>query len=501
MKKFYTRNISAIFFCLLASFSSRAQLTVDSTFSPTLLVTTLLGGGITASNITYTGDTFHASGFFNEPSNAFGVTNGIMLTTGSVSNAPGPNNSDMAQYDNLLPGDPLLNLYTDTTLGTYDACVLEFDFTSISDSIEFNYVFASEEYNEYVFQGFNDVFGFFISGPGIVGQQNIALVPGTNTPCSIDSINNGYTMVGQASTGPCTNCQYYVDNFMGTVMQYDGYTTVLTARAGVIPCETYHIKLAIEDVSDGVYDSGVFLQGGSFKSSGIFQVIYNGGDAPGSLPLCPGTCATLTAPFMYSYNWNTGDTTQTISACTPGIYYVSTTNGACSATSSSVNVVAVTGPPAVTISNAFHVLSSSITDTSYSYQWYLGGIPFPGAASSTFPLTVSGCYHLVITDVNGCTSVSDTICDMNVGVEELSLQQMISVRPNPSAGTFTIQAAANTGSGEIFLADLSGKIVYSKKWNANTTAQKVDAADFAKGIYFLQLKTDLGVYTQRLVLE
>lgn len=486
--------------CLSMATTTRAQLTVDSTFSPTLMVQTLLGAGISASNISYTGDTVHASGFFSEPGGAFGVTSGIMLTSGSVSNAPGPNNSDMSGIDNLLPGDALLDQYTQTTLGTNDATVLEFDFTSVSDSVEFSYVFGSEEYNEFVFQGFNDVFGFFISGPGIVGQQNIALVPGTTTPCSIDSINNGYTLVGQASSGPCMNCQYYVDNFQGTVMQYDGYTTVLTARAGVIPCETYHIKLAIQDVSDGAYDSGVFLQGGSFKSSGIFQVYYNGGDAPGTLPLCPGTCATLTAPYMYNYNWNTGDTTQTIQACSPGVYYVSTTNGTCTATSSSVNAVAVSGPPAVTISNNFHVLSSSVTDTSYSYQWYLGAIPFPGATSSSHALTVNGCYHLIITDANGCTSISDTICDLNVGLEEYQAMQFTLV-PNPSRGIFTLSAPVDIVDGNIMISDISGKIVFNDAWTDNRKSKLVEVTNLSKGIYFLQFKSEKYIHTQRLVIE
>jgi len=491
------RSFPALF--LICSISSQAQLTVDSTFSPTLMVQALLGGGITVANITYTGDTIHASGFFNEPGGAFGITNGIMLTSGTLSNVPGPNNLDDASQDNLQAGDLLLDQYT--TGFTQDATILEFDFTPVSDSVEFNYVFASEEYNEFVDQGFNDVFGFFISGPGIVGQKDIALVPGTNTPCSIDSINNGYTITGQASAGPCTNCQYYVDNFMGTVMQYDGYTTVLTARAGVIPCETYHLKLAIADVTDGVYDSGVFLEGGSFKSTGIFQVAYNGGDAPGTLHLCPGTCATLTAPYMYNYNWNTGDTNQSIVVCAPGLFYVSTTNGACTATSASVNVIAGAAAPAVTISNALDVLTASIIDTvNYSYQWYQDGILYAGATSPSLTLTVNGCYYLQLTNLDGCSSLSDTICDQSVGMVENSALHF-SVRPNPSNGTFTIEGSGQSGNGDLQVMDLSGRIVYAEKWTGNSSARKIEATHLTEGIYFLQLKTERGVYTQRIVIQ
>src|SRR6188472_2314303 len=112
MNKFYKLFTTTIVLFLFCTFNSSAQLTVDSTFSPTLLVQTLLGGGISTSNITYTGDTIHASGFFDEPSDSFGITTGIMLTSGSVASAPGPNILYSTGIDNLLPGDQLLNQYT-----------------------------------------------------------------------------------------------------------------------------------------------------------------------------------------------------------------------------------------------------------------------------------------------------------------------------------------------------------------------------------------------------
>src|SRR6188768_1707401 len=104
MNKFYKLFTTTTVLFLFCTFNLSAQLTVDSTFSPTLMVQTLLGGGITTSNITYTGDTVNASGFFSEPSNAFGIVSGIMLTSGTVSIAPGPNNVDDATQDDFLPG-------------------------------------------------------------------------------------------------------------------------------------------------------------------------------------------------------------------------------------------------------------------------------------------------------------------------------------------------------------------------------------------------------------
>ena len=141
---------------------------------------------------------------------------------------------------------------------TFDAVVLEFDFIPQGDTVEFQYIFASEEYPEFVFS-FNDVFAFFISGPGISGGvQNLALVPGTSDPVSINTINSStnsalYTPNGTGSVG---ESQYTNPK----VVQFDGFTVPLTAISKVTPCKTYHLKIAIADVADGSYDSGVFLK-------------------------------------------------------------------------------------------------------------------------------------------------------------------------------------------------------------------------------------------------
>jgi uncharacterized protein YjdB len=190
-----------------------------------------------------------------------GMESGFILTTGVVGNAKGPNISSSTSMDISLPGSSLLSSLTGGGDG-YDASVVSFDIVSNTNTITFQYVFASEEYNEYVNAGFNDVFGFFITGPGITGSQNIAVLPNTTTPVNIDNINTGL------------NSQYYRDNETQQVadpirfanIEYDGLTVVLTATATVVPGSTYTITLAIEDVGDGIYDSGVFIKGGSITS-------------------------------------------------------------------------------------------------------------------------------------------------------------------------------------------------------------------------------------------
>ncbi|MBI35079.1 MAG: hypothetical protein CMP67_06920 [Flavobacteriales bacterium] len=263
------------FIMLFVSCALNAQLTTDNSLPPVDLVQNILAGkGVTVSNVTYVGEA-KAIGQFDGSQSNIGISDGIILSTGTVldnvgstqKNGPvGPNNKAGATTNWGAPGDSDLdNLIGETT---FDAAILEFDFIPQGDTVEFSYVFASEEYPEFVFS-FNDVFAFFISGPGISGVQNLAVVPGTSNPVSINEINAS------------TNSSLFVANGDGTsppqvtdpkVTNFDGFTVPLTAISKVTPCQTYHLKIAIADVVDGSFDSGVFLKGGSLSSSPQFEV-------------------------------------------------------------------------------------------------------------------------------------------------------------------------------------------------------------------------------------
>jgi len=287
-----------IFFVLLLTYGGAfAQLNVGNTMTPQQLVQNILvGGGATVSNVSFSGSALEIGDFSNGATTNIGLNSGILLCTGNTINAIGPNNAagkgtnvgggGYSLLANLIPGYSI-----------YDAAVLEFDFVPLSDTIKFEYVFASEEYPEYVNSNFNDVFGFFISGANPSGgnyvDKNIAIIPGTTLPVSIDNVNNGTT-----NSGPCTNCAYYVNNTNGTTIQYDAFTTVLTSWALVTPCLTYHIKIAIGDAGDHIYDSGVFLKAGSFRS-GEDVVQTNtliGASAPNAVEGCNDAIVNFTLP-------------------------------------------------------------------------------------------------------------------------------------------------------------------------------------------------------------
>ena len=238
--------------------------------TPADMVESLIGPGVYYDNVTFQGADIARGIFSNGNSTNIGIETGVFLTSGSGYIIPGPNTSSSAGANNGLPGHPLLNSLTTAT--TYDASVLEFDFIPLNDTVKCRFVFGSEEYNEWVFSTFNDVFGFFVNGPkpdsGQYIDYNIALVPGTNIPITINNVNNGYAPPGVVPTGPCTNCEYYLDNTGGLTIQYDGFTTVITLWVLVIPDETYHFAVALADVGDHIYDSGVLIEGTSFKSLG-----------------------------------------------------------------------------------------------------------------------------------------------------------------------------------------------------------------------------------------
>lgn len=280
MKYLYLPLLLLLF---LASQGS-AQLVCDPNPTPEQVVqNVLLGAGVEAFNITFSGNADQV-GTFDCTNCGIGLESGVILATGSVGVAQGPNNSGSATIGggNYGANDPDLDLLS--TFNTNDAAILEFDFIPTGDSISFQYSFGSEEYNEYVCGSVNDAFGFFLSGPGINGPYqnnaiNLAQVPNTNIPVTINTVNNG-SVGAYGWDGNCSqvspqwnqNTEFYVDNELNgspITVQFDGFTVILTASAEVQCGQTYHIKIAIADAGDTAFDSGVFLKESSFSSPQI----------------------------------------------------------------------------------------------------------------------------------------------------------------------------------------------------------------------------------------
>src|SRR3989441_6074077 len=230
--------------------------------TPTSLAQSLAGAGVTISNVTYAGTT-KSSGQFQGGTTIIGFDSGVILSSGFATDVIGPNKSDSTSK--VLGTGSDADLTALSGFPTFDKTVLEFDLVPQASTLTFQYVFASEEYNEFANTQFNDVFAFFVNG------TNCATVPGTvpPKPVSINTINGG----NQLGVNP-KNPALYRNNDLsdGPALidtEADGLTVVLTCATAVNAGVTNHIKLAIADASDPVLDSYVFLKAGSFVSSNI----------------------------------------------------------------------------------------------------------------------------------------------------------------------------------------------------------------------------------------
>ena len=277
--------VKLLFTVLFITSTLNAQITTDcnAPYNTATALVNLLVDGVPFSNATLTGFDC-AAGYFNGANSNVDMNAGIAMCTGGI--------------DLLVPGgfantqgtgsDPdlvtQLQLVNSASTNVNNVIVLEFDFEPNSSQIAFQYVFGSEEYPGFTCSNFNDIFGFFVSGPGINGPFtnnaiNIAMIPDpdspgnyTDTPVMINSINSGTASAG--NNGPCDaidpNWQeysiFFTDNSLEETVNIPGFTVPLTATADVTPCETYHIKLALANVSDQALQSAVFLLENSFSS-------------------------------------------------------------------------------------------------------------------------------------------------------------------------------------------------------------------------------------------
>lgn len=327
--------VQAVVVLIFTLSSASAQLLVFQNQTPDHLVRNiLLGPAVTVDSITFDGypgssippgEVGQRFGRFNGVNSNLGLAGGVILFTGDATYAIGPNDEETVGAGgiafNPTPDRDLCQLAgiqnCDLPVGAgrvYNRSVLEFDLTPANDMVSFRYVFSSEEYERWTCMEFNDAFGFFLSGPGISGPfennaMNIAFVPGSLAPVSVNTVNSGMTANNANSPDPtdpfagCTaqdpdfalNTPYYtyngswVQGVLGGAqteppyccdpyyIEHNGLTVVLTASAAVQIGETYHIKMAIGNISDWRLPSAVYIEQGSFACGDRFTLTVDDG--------------------------------------------------------------------------------------------------------------------------------------------------------------------------------------------------------------------------------
>ncbi len=283
-----------------------------------LIETHLIQGCVEVSNIQSNSNgsinQIASFGYFERDSSNFPFENGIMLSTGAATSAGNTVNANPLNEGETTWGtDPDLESALGIT-NTLNATSIEFDFISVSNQVQFNYILASEEYYANYPCDYSDGFAFLIKETGSAAPyQNVALVPGTAIPVNTNTVHE--EIVGFC---PAENEQYFDGHNLGDT-NFNGRTTVLTANAAILPNVQYHIKLVIADQSDENFDSAVFIEGNSFNAS---------------VDLGPNvtTCAdnvTLNADIqnpLATYEWFLngqpliGETSETLTASASGTY-------------------------------------------------------------------------------------------------------------------------------------------------------------------------------------
>jgi hypothetical protein len=397
------------------------------------------------SNITYTGDNRAIGYFKRNPDNpAFPLEQGIILSTGRVANAIGPNDMINTSAEFSTSGDSDINKIS-SPHPSYDAAVLTFDFQPATSSLTFRYIFASDEYPQWACSQFNDVFGFFISGPGITpdpdgfsnGAKNIALLPDGVTPVSINNIHvdgwNDYTHSGPNSSCPDVNAEYYVAVAPGsTTIEYDGRTVVLSATIDDLsPCSSYKLKLAIADVSDRKLDSAVFLEALSFDTGSDIQ--------------------------FKNFNFNGVETSEVFRSCNPNTLRIERTNGDLSVAEDITYTVTGTA-----VFNTHHTLQGG-TVTIPANQAYIDvpysilDNPIPGGAATIIVETITGC----LCDPDPVTLSKTINLFETYVIENVTPVNTISCNDNP--GSITVKLNVLTTQFDFFftynLKDSGGNII------------------------------------------
>ena len=471
---------SVLFFLTLwVSLGFSQNITVDSqTFTPQQLIEDILVDSNCISNVQVTntvGGDFNGSdqsyGFFDATGTTFPFQSGIVLSTGRLTNVQGPNTSLSDDDAPNWNGDADLEFALQET-NTTNATILEFDFTSIASEISFRYLFASEEYQE----GdpntcqFSDLFGFLIRPTSGTDYENIALVPGTNTPVKVTTVHP------EIPNGCDAENEFYFESFNGNIspINFNGQTKILTATANIVPNQQYHVKLVIADEQNFRFDSAVFLEAGSFELNtnlGIDRLLATNN------AVCENETITLDAfqVGMNSYKWFkdsvelTTETNATLLVTDTGTYNVEVTLGNGCISFGEI-IIEYTQNPVVsnttligcdqdmdglTIYNLFNASDAIMNndDTLVVSNFYtslsnaeleINAIPQPNNYNNTSIMQVV--YATVISQASNCSTIAEITLDISTNTLTL----------NPVT---VCDDGAIDGIGRFFLDDIRNDII------------------------------------------
>ena len=474
------------------SINSQSNLFLDPNYTVEQMVMDFFDcPNINISNVTSTGE-MNSIAFFESNQTDLGLDAGIVMTTGSFYNIYGPNSSTSSGNSLGFPGDVDIDLMS---TGNYslDATTIEFDFTvTQSDEMQFNYVFGSEEYPEYVNSQYNDAFGFFISGYGLSGPfsnnaENISMVPYTNTPVAINNVNQ---LLNEYYYWPNDNTIYGPTAMYD--FQYDGFTMPLPASFYAEAGETYHIKIVVSDRGDAIYDSGVFLSFNSLTQSDSLVPISE------FEALIDANFVDFinTSRYGRSWTWNFGNGETSIQRNPPPVHYqdegdysvyMTTTNYCCKDT----YVSNITIDSIATLTANILTTNNPLTchgDSNASITLEVIGAALPLVSTTWFPNIPdlnnvgAGIYQYIVIDNDGETFI---------GQVEIS-------EPDEFSFDYHLEAASiGSANGRAVIGAYGGTPPYSFVWADGTTGNEISG--MPAGDYQLEITDANGCQSTTIV--
>ena len=423
----------AIAILWLISVSSYAQITVDTSLSTQELVQDILIGGTcaeTSNFVSFTGiddgSPFNGIAAFDGNGSDFPFSEGIVLTSGDVTAVPGPNLN--TEGSGGWSGDADLEAFTGAS-NTNDASFIQFDFVPLTDQLSFNFIMASEEYNQNFECTFSDAFAFILTDLTTGVAENLAVLPGTTTPIQVTNIrpevDGQCAAVNEEFFGQYNFLPFNDENTSATNM--NGQTVELTAISDVIIGNTYTIKMVVADDTDTAFNMAVFIEAGSFNIGSTDlgdDLLIASGSAP-----CEGDSATLDAtdPNATSYTWFLdgteipGETNATLVVTVPGVYSVEVTLADLpDCVIQDDIVVEFINGDAVTLGEDIEAcegdvvtLDSGLASDNASFVWLLDGNEITGETDATLEVTASGTYTIQATFNDSCTFPDDVTVVFN----------------------------------------------------------------------------------------
>lgn len=492
MKYFRLFHIfTATFFAILymgmpSHLSAQAQIT-DNVSLEMLVNEVLLGGNLNATNITFNGVAAESVesnqfGSFEIVNSAFPFAQGAILATASVTHFTG---GPPLQTENLQDDPDLITLTGAGQWGNefFNCAILEFDIVAVSDALLIDYAFASNEYLAYTCSSYNDVFGLFVSGPGISGPflnnaTNIAVIPGTTIPISVNSVNSGQASIifddydcVDINPNYQADSIYFINNYPPLVnsITAQGHTHLLTATTTLIPESVYHVKFAVANARNPGNQSAVFIRKGSVSSESGLNLLEISAD-PNNIEIAP-----------------------------EGLFIAGTFN------------YFIPEPMDLTGDGIYTFEAQVPADVNVTYKFYNGNGPdaqelvdeecgISGAMSDLSRYVLMPDEPMVLETV--CFGACDAQCS-GVSSTRIVDKNQFAIYPNPGRGAVQV-ILPGTRSQQVYVQifDLTGKRVMEKNINSlSGESILLDISSLHKGLYMVQLTSESQTFVTKLVKE